>query len=163
MPSVLWRCWLGGRTEWCGAGMVICLEQGADLHMAQLMPLPLTVSCFSTIQIDFTFLVPAHTGNPGQRAAKRVCVCCSCNSGQMLLSAWFHFRISVHAVGMSLIETISKHAYFVTNNATYALSPYRFWHGDCKVVVIVCNNASFVRFNVGRKYILSAEPLVLCP
>ena len=37
--------------------MVICLERGADLHMAQLMPLPLTVSCSSKIQI------------------KRVCVC----------------------------------------------------------------------------------------
>ena len=35
--------------------MVICLERGADLHMAQLMPLPLTVSCFSEIQIGFTF------------------------------------------------------------------------------------------------------------
>jgi len=55
--------------------MVICLEQGADLHMAQLMPLPLTVSCFSKIQIGFTFLVPAHLGRPGQRAVKRVCVC----------------------------------------------------------------------------------------
>ena len=40
--------------------MVICLEQGADLHMAQLMPLPLTVSCFNKIQIGFTFLIPAH-------------------------------------------------------------------------------------------------------
>jgi len=39
--------------------VVICLEQGADLHMAQLMPVPLTVSCFSKIQIGFTFLVPA--------------------------------------------------------------------------------------------------------
>jgi len=39
--------------------VVICMEQGADLHMAQLMPLPLTVSCFSKIQIGFTFLVPA--------------------------------------------------------------------------------------------------------
>jgi len=39
--------------------MVICLERGADLHMVQLMPLPLTVSCFSKIQIGFTFLVPA--------------------------------------------------------------------------------------------------------
>ena len=39
--------------------MVICLERGADLHMAQLMPLQLTVSCFSKIQIGFTFLVPA--------------------------------------------------------------------------------------------------------
>ena len=46
--------------------MVICLEQGADLHMAQLMPLPLTVSCFSKIQIGFTFLVPAHLGSPGK-------------------------------------------------------------------------------------------------
>ena len=55
--------------------MVICLERGADLHMAQLMALPLTVSCFSKIQIGFTFLVPAHPGSPGQRAAKRVCVC----------------------------------------------------------------------------------------
>ena len=35
--------------------MVICLERGADLHMAQLMSLPLTVSCFSKIQIGFTF------------------------------------------------------------------------------------------------------------
>ena len=46
--------------------MVICLERGADLHMAQVMPLPLTVSCFSKIQIGFTFLVPAHPGCPGQ-------------------------------------------------------------------------------------------------
>ena len=54
--------------------MVICLERGADLHMAQLMPLPLTVSCFSKIQIGFIFLVPAQPGSPGQRAVKRVCV-----------------------------------------------------------------------------------------
>ena len=55
--------------------MVICLERGADLHTAQLMPLPLTVSCFSKIQIGFTFLVPARLGSPGQRAVKQVCVC----------------------------------------------------------------------------------------
>ena len=55
--------------------MVICLERGADLHMAQLMPLPLTVSCFSKIQICFTFLVPAYPGSHGKRAVKRVCVC----------------------------------------------------------------------------------------
>ena len=54
--------------------MVICLERGADLHMAQLMPLPLTVSCVSKIQIGFTFLVPAHSGSPGKRARVRVCV-----------------------------------------------------------------------------------------
>ena len=57
--------------------MVICLERGADLHMVQLMLLPLTVSCLSNlIQIGFTFLVP---GSPGQRAVNRVCVCvCAC-------------------------------------------------------------------------------------
>ena len=77
MSSVLWRCWLVGRkgirpvkTEW----WVICLERGADLHMAQLMPLPLTVSCFSKIQIGFTFLVLAHPGSPRKKAVKRVYV-----------------------------------------------------------------------------------------
>ena len=57
--------------------MAICLERSADLHnMAQLMPLPLAVSCLSKIQIGFTFLVPAHPSSPGQRAVKRgVCVC----------------------------------------------------------------------------------------
>ena len=80
VPSVLLRCWLGGRkgirpvkkTEWWGAGVVICLKRGADLHLAQLLPLPLTDSCFSTLQIGFTFLVPAH---PEKRAVKRVYVC----------------------------------------------------------------------------------------
>ena len=65
--------------EWWGAGVVFCLELGADLHMTQLMPLPLTVSCFSKIQIGFAFLVPAHPGSPGKRAIKRVCMCvCYC-------------------------------------------------------------------------------------
>ena len=59
--------------------MVVCLEQDADLHMAQLMPLTLTVSCFSKIQIGFTFLVPAHLGSPGKRAIKRACVCVCVN------------------------------------------------------------------------------------
>jgi len=59
--------------------MVFCLERGADLHMAQLMPLRLTFSCFNKIQIGFTFLVPAYLGSPGQIAVKRVCVCvCAC-------------------------------------------------------------------------------------
>jgi len=58
--------------------VVICLERGADLHMAQLMLLPLTVSCFGKIQIGFTFLVPAHPGSPADVCAvKRVCVYCS--------------------------------------------------------------------------------------
>jgi len=52
--------------EWWGAGVVVCLEQGADLHMARLMPLPLAVLCFGKIQIGFTFLVSAHPGSPGR-------------------------------------------------------------------------------------------------
>ena len=62
--------------------MVICLERGADLHMAQLMPLLLTVSCFSKIQIGFTFLVPAHPSSPEKgplNGCVCVCVCvCAC-------------------------------------------------------------------------------------
>jgi len=54
--------------------MVICLEQGADLRMAQLMPLPLTVSCFSKIQIGSTFLVQAHPGSP-RKGPLNGCVC----------------------------------------------------------------------------------------
>ena len=56
--------------------MVICLERGADLHMARLMPLPLTVSCFGKIQIGFSFLVLAHLGSPGKGPLNGcVCVC----------------------------------------------------------------------------------------
>ena len=92
MPSVLWRCWLGGSKgigpvkNWpagCWHGYLICLQRGADLHMAQLMPLPLTVSCFCKIQIGFTFLVPAHLGSPGKRAVKCVCVCVCLRTGNV--------------------------------------------------------------------------------
>ena len=56
--------------------MVICLERGADLHMVQLMPLQRIVSCFSKIQIGFTFLVPAHRDSPGKGPLNGcVCVC----------------------------------------------------------------------------------------
>ena len=78
---VHWRCWLGDRKgirpvkNWvvgCWRGYL----SGARCRLAwyQLMPLPLTVSCFSKIQIGFTFLVLAHPGSPRQRAVKRVCV-----------------------------------------------------------------------------------------
>jgi len=94
---VLWRCWLGGRkgirpvkSEWWGAGVVICLERGADLHTAQLMPLPLTVSCFSKIQIGFTFLLPAH-----------LCVC-------VCVRACVRACVRVFSVGM----TFSLHFVF---------------------------------------------------
>ena len=68
--------------------MVICLERGADLHMFQLMPLPLTVSCFSKIQIGVSFLVPAHLGSPGERAVKRVCVLALRSENQQIDGLW---------------------------------------------------------------------------
>ena len=71
--------------------MVICLERGSDLHMSQLMPLPLTVSCFSEIQAGFTFLVPARPGSPGKKATKRVCVCvCVCVCVRACVCAHLH-------------------------------------------------------------------------
>ena len=92
--------WAAGRasslskTEWWGAGVVLCLERCVDLHMAQLMPLLLTVSCSNKIQIGFTFLVPADLGSPGQRAVKRVCVhvCIMCF---MVSISWWRNRCNV--------------------------------------------------------------------
>jgi len=64
-----------------------CVSTGATFPVApvesapmQLMPLPLTVPCFSKIQICFTFLVPAHLGSPGKGPLNGcVCVCvCVC-------------------------------------------------------------------------------------
>ena len=92
------------KPEWWGAGVVICLEQCADLHMAQLMPLPFTVSCLSKIQIGFTFLVPAHLGSLGQWAIKRVCDCvCVC----VVKGCEFpHLRpVSPHSQGIRYLTT----------------------------------------------------------
>jgi len=72
------------KTEWLGAGVVICLGQGVDVHMAQLMTLPLTISCFSKIHIGFTFLAPAHPGNPGQDPESRKTVVCVCVTASFL-------------------------------------------------------------------------------
>ena len=68
--------------------MVICLERHADLHMAQLMPLPLAVSCFSKIQIGFTFLVPAFLDSLKKRAVKRVCMCVCVFRRLLVLVTW---------------------------------------------------------------------------
>ena len=126
VPSVLWRCWLGGRKgirpvkNWVvGAGMVICLERGADLHMFQLMPLPLTVSCFSKIQIGLAFLVPAHLGSPGKMAVKRVCVC---------VLGWFlsHFHFSIQPG--SLWRWVSP---FVQDKAACTFLHFSYITGCC--------------------------------
>ena len=80
------------KTEWWGAGVIICLERGAELHMAQRMPLPLTISCLSKIQIGFTFLVPAHLGCPGKGPLNRCCCCCVAISPNLFEDkAWLSF------------------------------------------------------------------------
>ena len=60
----------GGKLAWLSVWSEVQI-----FREAQLMPLLLTVSCFSEIQTGFAFLVPAQSGSPGQRAVKRVCVC----------------------------------------------------------------------------------------
>jgi len=74
------------------------------------MPLPLTVSCFTKIQIGFTFLVPAHPGSPGKRAVKRVCVCV-CNTFLKIVTNFCH-NISQDSVKTCLrCGKIFKHDY----------------------------------------------------
>jgi len=60
---------------WWGTGVVICLQWGADLHMAQLMPLPLTVYCFSEIQIGYTFFGNRLTRVVPEKGPLNMCVC----------------------------------------------------------------------------------------
>jgi len=76
--------WVAGRASACkklSGGVLAWLFVWSEVQTctAQLMPLPLTVSCFSKIQTGFTFLVPAHLGSPGQRAVKRACMCVVCS------------------------------------------------------------------------------------
>jgi len=88
--------WAAGRasgllkTEWWGAGMVIFLERGADLHMAQLMPLPLMVSCFSKIQIGLPFWYQL-TRVVLEKGPLNGCVCVCVYGGQTVLKKWRMF------------------------------------------------------------------------
>jgi len=78
--------------------MVICLERGAYLHMAQLMPLPLTVSCFSKIQIGFTFWYLLTRVVP-DKWPLNVCVCvCVCVCATLCI-AQRHAATSVTVCG----------------------------------------------------------------
>jgi len=74
--------------------MVICLERGADLLMAQLILLPLTVSCFSKIQIGFTFLVPAYLGSPGK--------------GRYYVVVYSHQEMQIESTNISISSADSK-------------------------------------------------------
>jgi len=85
------------------------------------MPLPLTVSCFSKIQIGFTFLVPAHPGSPGQRAVKRVCVCvCVCRRPTVITPDALRQRI------MRRLDAFSREP---VDRALFMASPCSFSQG----------------------------------
>jgi len=100
----------------------MCLERGADLHTVQLMPLQLTVSCFSKIQIGFTILVPAHLGSPGQRAIKR-----------MLLSLLFTAVEPSKSVCVS-----SQVRVLYGGNDVFDYEVRRaFWHDICLAIISV--------------------------
>ena len=130
MPSVLWRCWLGGRKgvrlvknmEWWGAGMVICLEWGAnDLHMVQLMPLPPHHLLLQQNPEWFILLVPAYPGCPGKKAVKRLCVC---------VCVFIHWHTSV------LAETFAGHLHLTSEKdwterqlPLWTWSAKQCWHG----------------------------------
>jgi len=107
------------------AWLVICLQLGADLHMAQLMPLPLTVSCFSKIQIGFTFLVLAQLGSPGKRAVKCVCVCVVWYGGTCIVTTSYKTRKSAIADGPRDALCQLKSCQLPRNSAetTYTTSP----------------------------------------
>ena len=96
----------------CKNWAVGCCLRGAVLHMAQLMPLPLTVSWFSKIRTGFTFLVPAHLGSPGKRAVKCVCVCvCVCARACVCMCVLMHSCVCFQyfqAVEFNSIPSLSQ-------------------------------------------------------
>ena len=100
--------------------MVICLERDADLHM---VPLPLTVSCFSIIQIGFTFLVPAHLGSPGKGPLNWCLFVC------LLAMIWCPF-VSFHHKPVLYLNGQTDQAAFVAQLPLTYLTPYNNNNND---------------------------------
>ena len=80
--------------------MLAWLSVWSEVHMVQLMPLPLTVSCFSKIRIGFTFLVPARPGRPGESAVKWVCALSDCTACKQCIDVVYCYRSSVVCVSV---------------------------------------------------------------
>jgi len=125
--------------------VVICLEQGADLHTAQLMPLQLTVSCFCKIQIGFAFLVPAHPGSPGQRAVKRfVCVCFMGYISALTYYLYYLLLIytasnfyTCHISALCNELIFCRWTYYRAENRCYTMSLYYNWTFTVRIFVFV--------------------------
>jgi len=101
------------------------------------MPLPLTISCFSKIQIGFTFLVPADLGNPGKRAVKRVCVCVSFAfiliAVIMIKVKWLKcLQIVVESL-TSVITFIFYYCYFIP--FVWSLGAKNHFYPACKIIM----------------------------
>ena len=100
------------------------------LYMVQLTPLPLTVNCFSKIQIGFTFLVPAHPGSLGPRAVKRVCGVCvfALHNFRIILVLVFRLRAFAYLVMLTMRFFLSVLCYksHVLHMCTYlsVLKPF---------------------------------------
>ena len=103
----------------------ICLERGADLHMAQLMPLPLTVSCVRKVQIGFTFLVPAHLGSP-RKGPLNVCVC-ACVFVLLLVSESQCKGCSIHLESLGGLRKVRFSGWFSLSSIN-AWVPSVLWH-----------------------------------
>ena len=94
------------------------------MHVAQLMPLSLTVSCFSEIQIGFTFLVPAHPGSPGKRALNG-CVCvCVCYRFTNVSS--FRFVLSLDIFSVLLLVYVNGAVIFRYWQFSFSLTKVTF-------------------------------------
>jgi len=112
-PSVLWRCWLGGRKgirpvkNWvfgCWHGYL----SGVRCRLAYDAADATATHCLliSKIQIGFTFLVPAHLGSPGKRAIKRVCVCvCVCICQRRICQRNVRFNLNPNYSLLLQLET----------------------------------------------------------
>jgi len=132
--------WAAGRASglWWGAGMVICLELGVDLHIAQLIRLPLTVSCFSKIQIGFTFLVLAHPGSPGQRAVKCVCVCAcvrACVCARVCVSSFIALLLCLRPCYIYIFFELSSHCHSLSLAPVKSRLVLLFWYRLTQVVL----------------------------
>jgi len=98
--------------------MVICLELGADLHMAQLMPLLLTASWFSKIQIAFTFLVLAHPGSPAKGPQTGVCVCVYTIHYFSIKVPMTRIHQAIPYVQLPMLDCLTKACFFYAKQET---------------------------------------------
>ena len=102
--------------EWWGTGMVICLEQDADLHMAQLMPLSLA-SVKSILVLPFWYRLTRVVPEKGPLNGC-VCVCvCSLNitpfcDNTPLLKCEFYIQLTKY-------KLINNQHIFRTYNSKY--------------------------------------------